>query len=97
MLALAKLYLTVDDLEACQQQCVTLLRMDPGNDSATVVCSLFSVFFIKINLVFIALIHNDVRVSLYEHRNAAFCVTISSMGSSLFFFSDDGRLDVQEE
>lgn len=38
MLALAKLYLTVDDLDACQQQCVTLLKMDPGNDSATVVC-----------------------------------------------------------
>lgn len=38
MLALAKLYLTVDDLDACQQQCVALLKMDPGNDSATVVC-----------------------------------------------------------
>ncbi|KXJ11499.1 tetratricopeptide repeat protein 21B [Exaiptasia diaphana] len=36
MLALAKLYLTVDDLDACQQQCVSLLKMDPGNDSATV-------------------------------------------------------------
>ena len=37
MLALARLYLTVDDLDACQQQCVQLLKMDAENDAATVV------------------------------------------------------------
>ena len=37
MLALARLYLTVDDLDSCQQQCVQLLKMDSENDSATVV------------------------------------------------------------
>ncbi|EDO49516.1 predicted protein, partial [Nematostella vectensis] len=36
LLALAKLYLTVDDLDACQQQCVQLLKADPDNDAATV-------------------------------------------------------------
>ncbi|CAH3123731.1 unnamed protein product [Pocillopora meandrina] len=36
MLALARLYLTVDDLDACQQQCVQLLKMDAENDAATV-------------------------------------------------------------
>ena len=37
MLALARLYLTVDDLDSCQQQCVQLLKMDAENDAATVV------------------------------------------------------------
>lgn len=37
MLQLARLYLTVDDLDACQQQCVQLLKMDAENDDATVV------------------------------------------------------------
>ena len=37
MLALARLYLTVDDLDSCQQQCVQLLKMDSENDAATVV------------------------------------------------------------
>ena len=41
MLALARLYLTVDDLDSCQQQCVQLLKMDSENDAATVV-SIFS-------------------------------------------------------
>ncbi|KAK2562076.1 Tetratricopeptide repeat protein 21B [Acropora cervicornis] len=36
MLQLARLYLTVDDLDACQQQCVQLLKMDAENDDATV-------------------------------------------------------------
>ncbi|XP_020612885.1 tetratricopeptide repeat protein 21B-like [Orbicella faveolata] len=36
MLALARLYLTVDDLDSCQQQCVQLLKMDSENDAATV-------------------------------------------------------------
>lgn len=37
MLALARLYLTMDDLDSCQQQCVQLLKMDSENDAATVV------------------------------------------------------------
>ena len=37
MLQLARMYLTVDDLDACQQQCVQLLKMDSENDDATVV------------------------------------------------------------
>ena len=37
MLELARLYLTVDDLDSCQQQCVQLLKMDAENDDATVV------------------------------------------------------------
>lgn len=36
MLELARLYLTVDDLDSCQQQCVQLLKMDAENDDATV-------------------------------------------------------------
>ncbi|CAH3021819.1 unnamed protein product [Porites evermanni] len=36
MLQLARMYLTVDDLDACQQQCVQLLKMDSENDDATV-------------------------------------------------------------
>ena len=37
MLQLSRMYLTVDDLDACQQQCVQLLKMDAENDDATVV------------------------------------------------------------
>ena len=37
MLALCKLYLIEDDLDACQQQCIQLLKMDSENDAATVV------------------------------------------------------------
>lgn len=36
MLELAKLYLTTEDLDACQHQCMTLLKSDKENDSATV-------------------------------------------------------------
>ena len=36
MLELAKLYLTTEDLDACQHQCMTLLKNDKENDSATV-------------------------------------------------------------
>ena len=35
MLQLSRMYLTVDDLDACQQQCVQLLKMDAENDDAT--------------------------------------------------------------
>ena len=34
MLALANLYLRKEDFEACQQQCVALMRADPGNEAA---------------------------------------------------------------
>ncbi len=36
MLELAKLYLTTEDLDACQHQCMTLLKSEKENDSATV-------------------------------------------------------------
>ncbi|KAJ8385445.1 hypothetical protein AAFF_G00188970 [Aldrovandia affinis] len=36
MLELARLYLTQDDIEACQQQCSTLLKSDQVNEAATV-------------------------------------------------------------
>jgi len=35
MMALARLYLRKGDLEACQNQCLTLKRLDPGNEEAT--------------------------------------------------------------
>ncbi len=45
MLELAKLYLTTEDLDQCQHQCMTLLKNDTENDSATVVgyltCAIF--------------------------------------------------------
>ena len=37
VLQLARIYLTVDDLDASQQRCVQLLKMDAENDDATVV------------------------------------------------------------
>ena len=36
MLELARLYLTKEDLDACQHQCMTLLKNDKENDAATV-------------------------------------------------------------
>ena len=52
MLQLARMYLTVDDLDACQQQCVQLLKMDSENDDATVVSENFfkNVFLIILSL-----------------------------------------------
>ena len=38
-LSLAELHLLKGELEACEHECVTLLRTDPGNEEATVVCS----------------------------------------------------------
>ena len=37
-LSLAELHLLKGELEACEHECVTLLRTDPGNEEATVVC-----------------------------------------------------------
>lgn len=37
MLELAQLYLTLDDVEACQQQCSAILKNDPVNKSPTLV------------------------------------------------------------
>lgn len=37
MLELAQLYLTLDDVEACQQQCSVILKNDPVNEAATLV------------------------------------------------------------
>ncbi|XP_062519917.1 tetratricopeptide repeat protein 21B-like isoform X2 [Corticium candelabrum] len=36
MLALAKLHLSLDNLDACQHQCLTMLKMNKDNDAATV-------------------------------------------------------------
>ena len=47
MLALARLYLTVDDLDSCQQQCVQLLKMDSENDAATVVSTFTDVSYVS--------------------------------------------------
>lgn len=41
MLELAKLYLHTEDLDACQHQCMTLVKNDKENDAATVVLALF--------------------------------------------------------
>ena len=40
MLSLSNLYLITGDLDACQNQLTTLLKSDPDNESATVVCPL---------------------------------------------------------
>ena len=37
MLALAQIHLSMDNLEACQHQCLALLKMNKENDAATVV------------------------------------------------------------
>ena len=37
MLELSRLYLTLDDLEACQQQCGAILKNDQLNEDATLV------------------------------------------------------------
>ncbi len=38
-LALAQQHLQRGELEACEQECVTLLRTDPDNETATMVCN----------------------------------------------------------
>ena len=43
MLELARLYLTLDDMESCQQQCSVLLKSDQVNESATLVSSSASI------------------------------------------------------
>ena len=40
-LALARLHLTKGELDACDHECVTLLRTDPENEQAAVVRSSF--------------------------------------------------------
>lgn len=39
MLELARLYLTLDDVNACQEQCSDILKNDQCNEDATLVCS----------------------------------------------------------
>lgn len=38
MLELAQLYLNLDEVDACQQQCGTILKRDKFNEEATLVC-----------------------------------------------------------
>lgn len=38
-LSLAELHLLKGELDACEHECLTILRTNPGNEDATVVCS----------------------------------------------------------
>lgn len=38
MLELARLYLTLDEVDACQDQCSVILKSDQFNEDATLVC-----------------------------------------------------------
>lgn len=38
MLELARLYLTLDEVDACQEQCSVILKNDQFNEDATLVC-----------------------------------------------------------
>lgn len=38
MLELARLYLTLDEVDACQEQCSEILKNDNFNEDATLVC-----------------------------------------------------------
>lgn len=38
MLELAQLYLTLDEIDACQNQCSQILKNDKFNEEATLVC-----------------------------------------------------------
>jgi hypothetical protein len=44
MLELARLYLTLDDVDGCQQQCSVLLKSDQVNEDATLVSSIYMPF-----------------------------------------------------
>lgn len=43
MLELARLYLTLDEVDACQEQCSIILKNDQFNEDATLVCSVVPV------------------------------------------------------
>lgn len=38
MMELARLYLTLDEVDACQDQCSVILKNDQFNEDATLVC-----------------------------------------------------------
>lgn len=38
MLELSRLYLTLDEVDACQDQCSVILKSDQFNEDATLVC-----------------------------------------------------------
>lgn len=42
MVELARLYLTLDEADACKEQCRIILKIDPHNEDATLVCSGYS-------------------------------------------------------
>ena len=50
MLDVAGLYLTTEDLDACQHQLMTLLKNDKENDAATIVSILL---FFLLNLTYV--------------------------------------------
>ena len=49
MLELARLYLITEDLDACQYQCMVLLKKDTDNDDASMVC-LIKNFYLLSNI-----------------------------------------------
>ena len=49
MLDVAGLYLTTEDLDACQHQLMTLLKNDKENDAATIV----SILLFLLNLTYV--------------------------------------------
>lgn len=46
MLELAQLYLNLDEVDACQQQCSAILKRDKFNEEATLVCFVTLALFI---------------------------------------------------
>lgn len=44
MLELARLYLTLDEVDACQEQCSVILKNDQFNEDATLVCTVCHCF-----------------------------------------------------
>lgn len=53
MLELARLYLTLDEADACQEQCSVILKNDQFNEDATLVCpGSFSPLFIIMFVLF---------------------------------------------
>ena len=87
MLALARLHLLVDDLDACQQQCSQLLEMDKDNDSAFMVKLSCCAYFYS-NFIFL-------DNYIYMSSNMR-CRPEISVFILLCFIPDDGRVNVSQ-
>lgn len=79
MLELARLYLTLEDIEACQQQCSVLLKSDQVNEAATVVSSVRPRPFC----------YSAVLDELPEHAVMPRCVSPLQMMADLMFRKQD--------